>query len=155
MRIIYSVTSRPVLKILRCRSGRGAVPMKQSVIKNRRGEIVKYNHSKWLAISGVYGASSGNWTVHAGSANWSDLAYRSDEQMQQFFGFSRTKGFFSNFDKTWSQGTSKPPRFGRMAAGTRTAGARRKRSVEEEALEDVPVEPTFGKGIYKYMLEGG
>ena len=28
-------------------------------------------------------------------------------------------------------------------------------AVEEEALEDVPVQPTFGKGIYKYMLEGG
>ena len=32
----------------------------------------------------------------------------------------------STFSKTWSQSTSKPPRFGRMAAGTADPGARRK-----------------------------
>ena len=73
--IIYSVTSRPVLSILRARTGRGPVPMKQSVIKNRAGEIVKYNHSKWLAISGhYYGVSRGTWTVVSGSSNWSNFA---------------------------------------------------------------------------------
>ena len=34
------------------------IPMKQSVIKNGKGEIVKYNHSKWLAISGNYGGNA-------------------------------------------------------------------------------------------------
>jgi len=150
VRIIYGVTSRPVLKILRSRSGRGAVPMKQNVIKNRKGEIVKYNHSKWLAVSGVYGGSRGAWTVNAGSANWSDIAFRSDEQMQQFFGFERTASYFRNFDKTWNQGSSKPPRAGRMMADGATPV-----EPQEEALEDVPEQPTFGKGIYKYMLEGG
>ena len=153
VRIIYGVTSRPVLKILRSHSGRGAVPMKQNVIKNRRGEIVKYNHSKWLAISGYYGSNRNYWTVNAGSSNWSDLAYRSDEQHQQFSGFDRTKAYFRNFDKTWNQGSAKPPRFGRMAVGATVDP--QEASVEEEALEDVPVQPTFGKGIYKYMLEGG
>ena len=152
VRIIYSLTSRPVLKILRSRSGRGPIPMRQSVIKNRRGEIVKYNHSKWMAISGCYGSSRGKWTALAGSSNWSTIAYRSDEQHQQFFGYSRTKGYFNNFSKTWSQGTSRPPRYGRVAAGARTLA---NPEVQEEALEDVPVEPQFGKGIYKYMAEGG
>jgi hypothetical protein len=158
IRIIYSVTSRPVLKILRSHSGRGAVPMKQNVIKNKRGEIVKYNHSKWIGISGYYGSNHGNWTVNAGSSNWSDLAYHSDEQMQQFFGFNSTKVYFRNFDKTWNQGTSKPPRFGRMSANMRTLDpqdAAQEQAVEEEALQDVPEQPTFGKGIYKYMSEGG
>ena len=133
--------------------------MKQNVIKNRRGEIVKYNHSKWLGISGVYGGSGGTWTVLDGSANWSDFAYRCDEQMQQFFGFNRTAAFFRNFDKTWGQGTSRPPRFGRMTADTRALEPGVQEEVQEEfeqeALEDVPVQPTFGKGIYKYMREGG
>ena len=155
VRIIYGVTSRPVLKILRSRSGRGAVPMKQNVIKNRRGEIVKYNHSKWIGISGFYGSNRSNWTVNAGSSNWSDLAYRSDEQMQQFFGFDRTKVYFRNFDKTWNQGSSRPPRFGRMTASTQALAPEEQAVVEEEALEDVPVQPTFGKGIYKYMSEFG
>jgi len=65
---------------------------------------------------------------------------------------SRTKGYFSNFSKTWAQGTSKPPRYGRVAPGARTLAAQ---EGEQEALEDVPVEPQFGKGIYKYMSEGG
>jgi hypothetical protein len=155
VRIIYSVSSRPVLKILRSHSGRGPIPMKQSVIRNRKGEIVKYNHSKWLAISGRYGSSRGTWTAHAGSANWSDIAYRSDEQMQQFFGFSRTKRFFTTFSKTWSQSTSKPPRFGRVTAGNRTLAPEQEAALEQEALEDVPEQPTFGEGEYKYMLEGG
>ena len=60
--------------------------MRQSVIKNRRGEIVKYNHSKWLAISGVYsGKSHGHLHSAPGSANWADFAYTSDEQTQQIF----------------------------------------------------------------------
>jgi PLD-like domain len=160
VRIIYGVTSRPVLKILRSRSGRGAVPMKQNVIRNKRGEIVKYNHSKWIGISGFYGSNRNNWTVNAGSSNWSDIAYRSDEQMQQFFGFDRTATYFRNFDKTWNQGTSKPPRFGRMSTSTslRTLApqeAAEELAIEEEALEDVPQQPTFGKGIYKYMSEFG
>jgi len=154
VRIIYSISSRPVLKILRSRASRGPIPMKQSVIKNGRGEIVKYNHSKWLAISGRYGTARGKWTVHAGSANWSDFAFRSDEQMQQWFGYSRTKRYMDNFSKTWGQSTSKTPSVGRMSTGTGTL-APEEVAAEQEALEDVPVQPTFGEGIYKYMPEGG
>lgn len=134
VRVIYSVTSRPVLKILRARSGRGPVPMKQSVIKNRAGEIVKYNHSKWLAIGGRYGASRGTWTVLSGSANWSNFAYACDEQMQQMFGSSWTNPFFATFDRTWKQKTSRPPQSGRASNGAR-----------------MPPEPVIGQGIYKYM----
>lgn len=143
VRIIYSVSSRPVLSILRSRTGRGAIPMKQSVITNRQGEIVEYNHSKWLAISGYYaGRSSGTYTVIPGSANWADLSLRSDEQMQQIFSYSWTRPYFSTFDKTWAQKTSKYPSYGRVSAGART-------------LNGIPEQPTFGEGIYKYLSEGG
>ncbi len=141
--IIYAVTSRPVLKILRSRSGRGPVPMRQSVIKDRRGNIVDYNHSKWLAISGNYaGVSRGTYTVIAGSANWSDFAYRCDEQMQQVFGRSSVAPYFSNFSTTWSQRSSRAPSSARTASGARM-------------MTSIPEQPTFGQGIYKYMSEGG
>lgn len=145
IRIIYSVSSRPVLSILRSRSGRGPIPMKQTVVKNRRGEIVKYNHSKWLAISGhYYGVSRGAWTVLPGSANWSDLSYSSDEQTQQFFGYSRTKAHFNNFDSTWKQKQSHTPTVGRVGP---TANAR--------VLASIPEQPTWGKGEYKYLTPEG
>ena len=137
--IIYSVTSKPVLKILRSRTGRGAVPMKQSVIKNRAGEIVKYNHSKWLAVSGYYGTSRSQWMVLSGSANWSNFAYGCDEQMQEIAGYAWANPFFSTFSHTWAQKTSRPPSYGgapsgaRLAAGARAGGS------------------TFGYGIYKYL----
>ncbi len=143
IRIIYSVSSRPVLSILRSRSGRGPIPMKQSVIKNRRGEIVRYNHSKWLAISGRYlGRSNGTYTVLPGSANWSDLSYRSDEQTQQIFSTSWTRPYFSNFDITWRQRTSRAPSYGRVGAGAR-------------ALNAIPEQPTWGRGMYKYLSPEG
>ena len=55
--IIYSVASRPVLSILRNRSGRGPIPMRQSVVKDAWGNIVKYNHSKWMTITGHWGTA--------------------------------------------------------------------------------------------------
>jgi hypothetical protein len=144
VRVIYSVSSRPVLSILRSRSGRGPVPMRQSVIKNRRGEIVKYNHSKWLAISGVYsGRSRGTYTVLPGSANWADLSYTSDEQTQQIFSSTWTRPYFSNFTTTWKQRTSRAPSFGRVGSTAR-------------ALNAIPEQPTWGEGQYKYLTpEGG
>lgn len=146
VRIIYSLSTRPVLHILRNKSGRGPIPMKQSVIKNKAGEIVKYNHSKYMAISGNYAGNTGNWTVLAGSANWSDFAYHCDEQMQQWFSFAKSAAYFRNFDKTWNQGSSKTPRAGRTTAGTATS----------TDLEAVPGDaPPFGHGKYRYMLEGG
>jgi hypothetical protein len=135
VRIIYSISSRPVLGILRSRAGRGPIPMRQSVIKNRRGEIVKYNHSKWLAIAGSIGPK-----IQAGSANWSDLANVSDEQMQEVNGSGITGQHFANFNKTWRQSTSRVPRFGRVAG---------------ESLADVPVQPHWGEGELRYLSEWG
>ncbi len=137
VRIIYSVSSRPVLSILRSKSGRGAVPMRQSVIRNRSGDIVKYNHSKWLTITGSVGASTGAWIVLPGSANWSNLALTSDEQMQQIYSYAYTRAYLATFTKTWRQRTSRVPKFGRTASGARL----------------VPEEPQFGKGVYRYLPE--
>lgn len=139
VKVIYSVSSRPVLKILRSKAGRGRIPVRQSVIRNRRGEIAKYNHSKWLGIAGYYaGRSRGTWTVLSGSANLSDAAYRSDEQMQQAFGHRWANPFFRNFNATWRQKTSKVPKYGRVTATARM----------------LPEQPIFGRGVYRYLSEG-
>lgn len=135
--IIYSLSSRPVLSILRSRTGRGPIPVRQQVIKNRRGEIVRYNHSKWLAAR-----SGGSWFVHAGSSNWSDMSYGSDEQMQELRGQARVAPYFRAFDKSWRQPTSRVPSFGRTYVGGRTVPATPERLV-------------YGKGMLRHLTEWG
>lgn len=128
IRIIYSISSRPVLSILRARTGRGPIPMKQSTIKNRLGEVKKYNHSKWIAV--------GN-RVLAGSCNWSDM--NNDEQHQEFSGASP---YISAFIKTWKQMSSHaPPSF-----NTRL-GARQ--------IQNMPEQPRWGQGELKYLTPEG
>jgi phosphatidylserine/phosphatidylglycerophosphate/cardiolipin synthase-like enzyme len=135
VRIIYSLTTRPVLSILRNKSGRGAIPMKQSVIKNRKGEIVKYNHSKWMTIAGNWGSSRATWLTFSGSANWSNIPFYSDEQMQQIQGYGTAHAHMVNFDATWRQGSSHPP----QASGGGGEG------------RFLPEKIPFGQGEYKYL----
>ena len=142
IKIIYGVTSRPVLQILRNGSGRGKVPMRQSVIKNSSGEIVKYNHSKWMTVTGRWAGSPSTWLTFTGSANWALLAFGSDEQMQQVKSRAQALHYLRAFGKTWGQKTSKLPPGGRLASFGRTA----------PALPGVPEDaPTWGRGVYRYM----
>lgn len=140
VKIIYSVSSRAVLSILRSSAGRGPVPMRQSVIRNGADDIVKYNHSKWMTITGNWRSSTGAWVVLPGAANWADLAFSSDEQMQQINSYRYTRAYLAAFHKTWRQRTSRKPRFGRVLAAARY-------------VPGVSGEPVFGKGIYKHLPE--
>ena len=112
--IIYSVSSRPVLTILRNRSGRGAVPMRQSVVKDSWGNIVKYNHSKWMTITGHWAVSTADYMTFSGSANWSRMALGGDEQMQRILSRTVVQRHLAAFAKTWRQRTSTPPTSGRV-----------------------------------------
>ena len=140
--------SRPVLRILRSRAGRGPIPMRQSVIRNAYGEIVKYNHSKWMTITGHWGPSRRAYVVFPGSSNWGNLAFSSDEQIQQIRSYQHTRSHLAAFTRTWKQRTSRRPgssrvySFGRMLPGA-----------TDSAGELVPEEPVFGEGIYKYLPE--
>jgi hypothetical protein len=142
VKILYSVSSRPVLGILLNRSGRGAIPMRQSVITNSAREIVKYNHSKWMTISGYQGGVRGQALTFAGSANWSSFAFNGDEQMQQIRGKGQVARHNAVFDATWRQKSSHAPGFGTHAS-------------EARMLASVPRQPTFGQGIYKYLSPNG
>jgi hypothetical protein len=139
--IIYSVTSRPVLAILRNGSGRGAVPMRQSVVKDGWGNIVKYNHSKWMTIIGHWGRSPAAYMTFSGSANWANLAFGDDEQMQLISSQTEALRHVATFAKTWRQPSSSPPPSAARVAYGRVAAP----PVEEE--------PTFGEGIYRYLPE--
>jgi hypothetical protein len=141
--IIYAVTSRPVLDILRNSSRRGPVPMRQSVTKDAWGNIVKYNHSKWMTIAGHWGTSTAAYMTFDGSANWAPLAFGDDEQMQRILSRTVSLRHLAAFAKTWRQSTSRPPTTARMTSFGRTIG-------EGEPVEE---EPTFGQGVYRYLSE--
>jgi phosphatidylserine/phosphatidylglycerophosphate/cardiolipin synthase-like enzyme len=137
IQIIYSVTTRPVLSILRNGSGRGPIPMKESIIRGSDGTIAKYNHSKWMTIGGNYGGRPGQWKTISGSANWANLALYSDEQMQIVDGYPTAAAYNTNFSTTWAQKTSGPPTLAYIAEGR----------VLPLPEHDIP----WGKGIYKHM----
>jgi phosphatidylserine/phosphatidylglycerophosphate/cardiolipin synthase-like enzyme len=144
--IIYSVSSRPVLSVLRNRSGRGAVPMRQSVVKDYWGNIVKYNHSKWMTVTGHWGRSTAAYLTFTGSANWANLAFGDDEQMQRIAARSDAARYLATFTKTWRQESSRPPSSaGHVSAFGRTAG--------RLTLDEPAVAPEFGKGVFRYMTE--
>lgn len=135
IKIIYSLTTRPVLGIIRNGSGRGAIPIKQSIVLNREREIVKYNHSKYMTIAGNYGGNPNAFVTLAGSSNWSNIGLTSDEQMMQTAGYGTARSFMLNFDTTWAQGTSRAPTFAPVA--------------EQRGLPSE--QPAFGRGQLKYM----
>lgn len=140
--IIYSITSRPVLSILRSSYGRGKVPMRQSVIRNNRDEIVKYNHSKWMTIAGRWGGNSRSWLTFNGSSNWSDT-FGNDEQMQRISGIPYVLAHNAAYVTTWRQRTSHLPPGGRLVATGRTL------------FSSVPEEPVFGQGELRYLDPNG
>ncbi len=141
--LIYSLITRPVLSILRNGRGRGPVPMRQSVIKNAAGEIVKYNHSKWMTVTGHWGTSRSAYLTFTGSSNWADLALRSDEQMQRVSSRAQALRYQAMFGKTWKQRSSTRPSFGRMLPNGRVLAA-----------PDVPASlPRFGEGALRYLDE--
>jgi hypothetical protein len=139
--IIYAVSSRPVLAVLRNGSGRGAIPMRQSVVEDPWGNIVKYNHSKWMTITGHWNTSTAAYVTISGSANWANLAFGDDEQTQRISSRTEALAHLAAFAKTWRQKNSRRPTASRVTAFGRTAPAL------------IPEEPTFGEGIYRYLPE--
>ena len=142
--IIYSVASRPVLSILRNGAGRGPIPMRQSVITDGYGTIVKYDHSKSLTIVGHWASSPAAYVTFSGSANWANLALGSDEQMQLIGDRATALAYLRNFLITWRQPSAHMPGYGVLPHITGR--------VIPTFARDVPVdEPTWGKGVFKYM----
>ena len=147
IKMIYAVSSRPVISILRNGSGRGGIPLRQSVITNSKREIVKYNHSKWFTIMGNYGGQPGQYITMSGSANFSIFAFTGDEQIQTIASRTQAARHNATFNTTWQQGSSHSPGFGiKGSEGRMTEAAR---------IALIPEEPTWGKGIYKFLGPDG
>jgi phosphatidylserine/phosphatidylglycerophosphate/cardiolipin synthase-like enzyme len=147
--IIYSISSRPVLSILRNPSGRGPIPMRQSIVTDSWGTIVKYNHSKWMTIIGAWGGKTAAYVTFTGSANWANLAFGDDEQMQRISSARQALRYNASFKKTWRQPSSDEPGYGRVASFGRGRAPYLTRAA---LLRGVPQdEPEFGRGIYRYM----
>ncbi len=159
VRIIYSVSSRPVLRILRDRTGRGPIPMRQSVIRDGAGNIWRYNHSKWMSVVGHWDKSPAAYVTMSGSANWANLAFGSDEQMQRISSRTETLRHVAAFKKTWRQQTSRRPLFGRVSVFGRTMPVPPSRDgilggyLDPHLAATPQEEPTFGRGIYRYLDE--
>ena len=117
------------------------MPVKQSGTRNGSGEIVKYNHSKWMTITGRWNGRAGQFITFNGSANWALPAFGSDEQMQRIRSQAVAAQHLQAFATTWKQGTSHRPPGGRFASFGRTTATP---GVPEDA-------PTWGQGIYRYM----
>jgi hypothetical protein len=143
IQIIYSISTRPVLSILRNGSGRGAIPMRQSVITNSKREIVKYNHSKWITVAGNWGGSTNSYVTFSGAANWSNAAFANDEQMQQVVGYGMARSHLLNFAKTWSQRSSHAPGYGIKGSEGRLLPPGNSNTIP------------WGKGAFKYLSPNG
>jgi hypothetical protein len=94
VRIVYSVLNSKVKRILYDPSGRGRIPMRRVVrIDELTRQVVDYNHSKYLAMSGTYRHQGGRF-VWSGSMNFTGL------------GLSATTSCSGCTDGGWSRRTS-------------------------------------------------
>jgi phosphatidylserine/phosphatidylglycerophosphate/cardiolipin synthase-like enzyme len=147
IRLIYSAMSSPPFKILRAGSGRGPIPMKRSVLRTNTGFINKYNHNKWMTITGRYGSSRKAFVVMSGSANWGNAAFKGDEQMVVVRNASMTRAHMKSFGITWRQKSSESPHPGTIVRGTKVIAGKNDRPGE------TPEKLVFGEGAYKYLPE--
>ena len=120
VKLIYAISTRPVISILRNNSGGGAIPLRQSVITGAGRVIVKYNHSKWMSIMGNIDGRPGQYKIMSGSSNWSSFAFSGDEQVQiirsagdgSFSARPKVLKYNGTFNTTWAQKSSHAPGFG-------------------------------------------
>ena len=95
--------------------------MRQSVIRNAYGEIVKYNHSKWMTITGRWGHSTARLRGVPGVQQLGEPGLHLRRADAADHAATGTRGqYLAAFTKTWKQRTSRSPgsarvySFGRM-----------------------------------------
>jgi hypothetical protein len=110
--IIYGFMSDRAFSILYSPSGRGRIPMKQAVsIEN--GMPYRYFHSKYLAMSGVYDGVPGSSEVWAGSTNFANLGFSSDDLTVRTPGSAAlVQAYFKDWGITWNGPNVRRPRAG-------------------------------------------
>lgn len=155
VKLIYAISTRPVISILRNNAGGRGIPLRQSVITGEGRVIVKYNHSKWMSIMGNIGGRPGQYKVMSGSSNWSSFAFSGDEQVQiignspdgSYSARPKILKYNNAFNTTWAQKSSHAPGFGIKGQEGRMA--------ERAWLRQIPNTIPWGKGIYKNVSPEG
>lgn len=101
VRVAYTVMGRDVKRVLSGQGGRGPVPMRHLVQDfDGDGDFDNYFHLKVLTINGRLGADRTAYVTFNGSANTSDAASRSDEQIGKLVGRKNTM-LYQRFIDRW------------------------------------------------------
>lgn len=110
--IVYGFMSDRAFSILYSPSGRGRIPMKQAVsIEN--GKPYRYFHSKYVAVSGVYDGVPGSNEVWAGSTNFANLGFSSDDLTVRTPGSAAlVQAYFRDWGITWNGPNVRRPHAG-------------------------------------------
>jgi hypothetical protein len=109
VKVVYSVLNSKVKQILYDPSGRGRIPMRRVVRKNElTGDVVDYNHSKYVAVSGTYRAK-GRRLVWSGSMNFTGLGLFCDDLVFRVHGRRVAKAYFHNFVRVWHSPKARRP----------------------------------------------
>lgn len=108
VRVIYSVLNGTVKRILYDPSGRGRIPMRRSVVRDGMGNLVDYNHSKYIAVNGGF-AGKGRRLVWSGSMNFTHLGLSSDDIIVRFHGRKVYRAYLGNFRRVWHAPTAQVP----------------------------------------------
>jgi len=84
IQVLTAELGHQVQQVLRSRSGRGPVPLRQLVLDyDGDGAFDKYIHTKVMSIRGHYGKNRSARVAFNGTANWTRLAMISDEIFMQ------------------------------------------------------------------------
>jgi hypothetical protein len=111
VRIVYGFMTDRALSILYSRSGRGRIPMRQAV-SIEHGMPYRYLHQKYVAVSGVYDGHPGSSVVWAGSTNFSNLGFSSDDMTVRTMVPAITQAYLKDWNITWNGPNVRAPRGG-------------------------------------------
>ncbi len=153
VKVVYSVLNATVKKVLYNPSGRGRIPMRRVVRKDRAtGDVVDYNHSKYVAVSGTY-RHVGRQFVWSGSMNFTGLGVHSDDLVLRLHGRRVVAAYFHNFRRVWHSPKARrpiPPRahgtLSRLAPVPGATNLRQGAGAAPETATDELEDPQLGVG---------
>lgn len=109
VRIIYAIISGGLKGILYSPAGRGRIPMRQTLLVDKKHQPVWYLHNKYIAIEGNINGVPNSYVAYQGSFNFSNLGLTSDENFQRLPGAAWTKPYFTDFSQIWQQPETRAP----------------------------------------------
>ncbi|RLV48706.1 hypothetical protein D9V37_13335 [Nocardioides mangrovicus] len=99
--IEYSIMGNKAKKILYSPSGRGRIPMRQVGTYAKDGTILTYDHAKYVTVNGAVGDSNGASITWAGTTNFSNLGFYSDDFTQVWRNWATYRAFANDFYRVW------------------------------------------------------